>query len=68
MVKTVWQLGIFGQLFPLPWKQSCPTHFMTGHADVAVHGAVSDALGIRAAVLWMMLVKSDKSDEPLAPD
>ena len=41
---------------------------MTGHADVAVHGAVSDAMGIRAAVLWMMLVKSDKSDEPLAPD
>ena len=41
---------------------------MTGHADVAVHGAVSDALDIRAAVLWMMLVKSGKSDEPLAPD
>ena len=38
-------------------------------------GPLSDALGIWAAVLWMvlaavgmMLVMSDKSDEPPAPD
>ena len=31
-------------------------------------GPFSDALGIWAAVLWMIPVMSDSSDEPPAPD